>query len=186
MRKDVGPGRTLGLGRRWTRRDALRIRTRARCGNTGAVSAGAQPQRLQDLRPRHGRAAGRHGQRGRPLPRGVQEVGAGTGRRHGSGHHRGDTGRTRPDGAVAPDERTVRGAGPAHLPDHLPRGRHPLPPGHVGGGAGCSRRRVLSNRSIAHLLVHQRTLQQRGRLPAPADRPRPRIQQHQQLLLLLP
>ncbi len=43
-------------------------------------------ERLQDLRAGHGRAGGRHGQRGRPLPGGVQEVAAGHGRRHAGGH----------------------------------------------------------------------------------------------------
>src|SRR5205823_2013433 len=40
-------------------------------------------QRLQVVRARHGRAAGRDGERGGPLPRGVQEGGAGAGGRHG-------------------------------------------------------------------------------------------------------
>ena len=39
-------------------------------------------ERLQDLRARHGRPDGRHGQRSRPLAGGLQEVAAGDGRRH--------------------------------------------------------------------------------------------------------
>ena len=47
-----------------------------------ALAGDAQPERLQDLRARHGRPDGRDGQRSGALPGGLQEVAAGDGRRH--------------------------------------------------------------------------------------------------------
>ena len=47
-----------------------------------AVEGDAVAERLQDLRPRHGRPGRRHAQRGRPLAGSLQEIAAGDGRRH--------------------------------------------------------------------------------------------------------
>ena len=51
-----------------------------------AVEGDAHKKRLQDLRPGHGRPGRRHGQRGRPLSRSLQEIVAGHGRRHAGRH----------------------------------------------------------------------------------------------------
>ena len=104
-----------------------------------AVAGDAQPERLQDLRPGHGRPARRHGQRGRPLPRSLQEVAAGDGRRH-AGRHLGRVLRAllaSPScDAVAARAGIVRPAGHA---DPCRARRHALSADRLGRGLGPPR-----------------------------------------------
>src|SRR5439155_104108 len=98
-------------------------------------------QRLQVVRARHGRAAGRDGERGGPLPRGVQEGGAGAGGRHG----RADRGALLPldahRGHGAARLGRARAPRAARLPGAGRRRRPALPPRRVGRAARSGRRR---------------------------------------------
>ena len=154
-----------------------------------AVEGHALEERLQDLRAGHGRAARRHGQRGGPLSRGLQEVAAGDGRRHAGG----DCSRSSfapysiaaAASAFAARAGRVRPADAAAL--RWPAARHYYRADRLGRGVSTKIAAKLRGTPADETssYVSGRCFE-RSRLPAAALRPALRHQQRQQLLVLLP
>ena len=164
------------------------LRMANRVGWLPAVAGDAQPQRLQDLRARHGRPAGRHGQRGRPLARGLQEVAPGDGRRHaGRASRRSSSRATRSPSCARCRRASWNGAAGSPTPLYAGPGDTHYRVDRLGRGARPrSRRSCRRRRPDEQLLLRQRPLVERGRLPAAALRAAVRHQLRQQLLVLLP
>ena len=152
----------------------------------GPLEGDAVEKRLQDLRGRHGRPVRRHGQRGRPLPRGLQEVVSGDGRRHagrGEADVLRDLFRAPTADVYALPDRALRPARPA---SRAGEGLAALPAHRVGRRDGPDRREAAGDAARPVLLLLQRPVEQRGRLPAAARRAALRHEPRQQLQLLLP
>ena len=152
----------------------------------GPLEGDAVEECLQDLRGGHGRPVGRHGQRGGPLPRGLQEVVPGDGRRH-AGRREADVLRdlllaptadvhALSDGALRP----ARPAGGAR------EGFAALPADRLGRRHGTDRQKAADHTARSDLLLLQWPFEQRSRLPAAALRAALRHEPRQQLQLLLP
>ena len=177
------------LRRRRISRHRLRLQEGPRSGRrVEALPAAALEERLQDLRARHGRAARRHGQRGRALPRGLQEVGAGAGRRHGAATIGEDFFRAH---SIAGSTRLTSAELRARWAGWRSRSS-PSPATRTSGASAGTRRSTASARRLRaapperDVLLLLGPLVERGGVPAAAGGARLRHRQHPQLLVLLP